>query len=296
MAEGGRKWLAYGCFGCLGVLGIVIVLAVGMFLAGKSAVNSEQVSEQTLEPDLTRAVAAAQPAGKGGRVRLDLSDGEFHVQPARAGEPLRIEARYDSNSYELLEVLDTEGEGWSYEVTFGRTSSGMMNMLRQALGGSSPRVDVYLPQDVRLDLELEIAQGGAQVELGGLWLTTAELEFNQGGFQLEIGEPLRQPMERLTIHGSMGGFSASKLGNASPRELDIDFRMGGMDVDLRGHWVQDADVSISFGMGGGNVRLPKDVEIVGLAGDRVVARRDPEIKAPILTFSVSGDLDNLEFN
>ena len=170
------------------------------------------------------------------------------------------------------------------------------NMLRQALGGSSPRVDVYLPQDVRLDLELEIAQGGAQVELGGLWLTTAELEFNQGGFQLEIGEPLRQPMERLTIYGSMGGFSASKLGNASPRELDIDFRMGGMDLDLRGHWVQDADVSISFGMGGGNVRLPKDVEIVGLAGDRVVARRDPEIKAPILTFSVSGDLDNLEFN
>ena len=112
---------------------------------------------------------------------------------------------------------------------------------------------------------------------------------------LSIEEPVREPMQRLSIHGSMGGLVAKRLGNASPRELDVDVRMGGIDLDLRGQWMRDADVSIAIGMGGGAVRLPKDARIVGLPGERIVVQRDPEIQPPTLTFSVSGDPDSLKF-
>ena len=101
-------------------------------------------------------------------------------------------------------------------------------------------------------------------------------------------------MERLSIVGSMGGFEASSLGNASPRELEVDFSMGGMDLDLRGRWAGDSDISLRSSMGGGVLRLPRDVRIEGLATSRIGDPTETEVEPPTLRFSVSSDMGNLE--
>ena len=94
---------------------------------------------------------------------------------------------------------------------------------------------------------------------------------------------------------------AQSLGNASPRLLEIDHRMGGMSVDLRGSWVRDAQVRITQRMGGGEVRLPEGVEIEGLSLRRIGRARagqgSPEVPMPKLDMSVSsvfGKLDVIE--
>ena len=113
---------------------------------------------------------------------------------------------------------------------------------------------------------------------------------------LSVGEPLRAPMDRLAISASMGGAAVRSLGNASPRKLDVEFSMGGMDLDLEGHWMQDSEISISNSMGGGSVHLPRGVNIVGVSThERVRAPEDPETKLPTLTFTISGSRDDLEF-
>ena len=145
-----------------------------------------------------------------------------------------------------------------------------------------------------LDLDVKLNQGGAAVELGGLWLTAARFEFAQGGFELQVDEPLREPMDRLVIHGSMGGFGASGIGNASPRNLEVDVSMGGMGLDLRGDWVVDSDITVRLTQGGGMMRLPRDVEIVGLAMTRGTVKGDEELPRPKLTFSVSSGEGELE--
>jgi hypothetical protein len=101
-------------------------------------------------------------------------------------------------------------------------------------------------------------------------------------------------MERLSLNISMGGGEISTLGNASPRTLDVVHRMGGMELDLRGQWMQDSDISINSSMGGGLVRLPRNVEIRGLDGRRPGPPSSPEIKPPTLTFSVSSKMGELE--
>jgi hypothetical protein len=64
--------------------------------------------------------------------------------------------------------------------------------------------------------------------------------------------------------------------------------MGGMIVDLRGQWVRDADVRIASLMGGAEIRLPRDVEIKGLAlGRNPAPGREPEVAPPKLEMSVS---------
>ena len=318
-AMGGTSWLKYGCFGCLGLVGLVILIAMGLAGVALVQVRSEQVADRVLTPDLP--VTAVAPTADGtepveapgsdlppaagapavlegvGTVVLELSEAEFEVVPGKPGERLHVEATYDANSYVLEETLETgEGPSWTYGVNFRRArGSGLLAALKELLGGTKPKVRVVLPVDLPLTLEARTSRGAMWMELGGLWLQTADLEFSQGGFELQVSEPLHGPMERFTINGSMGGFTASRLGNASPRRLEVDFGMGGMVLDLRGRWVADSDISITTSMGGSIVRLPKDVIIEGLDVDGPRGQPTDELRPPILRFSTSSSMGNLEF-
>jgi hypothetical protein len=291
----GRKWLTCGCGGCLAIVVLVVLIVVAVFGRAWVGVRNEDVAERVLEPEIPLAEAVdPEIGGKPGRVILRAVSGEFHLRPARPGESLRVEANYDRQAFDLRERFDPGGERWTYEIDFERKSTMLMSLLKSVIGGTPSRMTIYLPADVPLELEVYIRQGGGDMELGGLWLTSGEIEFSQGGFELEVSEPLREPMESLVIRGSMGGFVAAGLGEASPRRLDVECRMGGMELDLRGNWVVDSEISIRTSQGGASVRLPRDVEIVGLDTDRVALRGDEESPRPTLTFSVSADQGNLE--
>jgi hypothetical protein len=181
------------------------------------------------------------------------------------------------------------GQPWTYRVTFRRTGSWLVTALKELLGGTRPEVRVWLPNDTPLNLDLDVSQGGAEIELGGLWLTSADLNLDKGGCKLDISEPLHAPMERLQVRGSMGGLAATGLGNASPRRLEVDFSMGGMSLDLGGRWVRDSDVTIRTRMSGAAVQLPRDVNVVGLDRERFDLRERPEVPRPTLRFSVTTD-------
>ena len=291
----GRKWLACGCLGCLAIVVAVLLLIASFFGTAWVGVRNEQVAERTLEPRIEAGEAIGPEAAiKPGRVVLRTTSGEFHLKPARRGESLRVEATYDENTYELREHFEPGGERWTYEIEFERKSSMLMSLLKAMVGGAGSRVEIYLPEDVPLELEVHVRQGGGQIDLGGLWLTSVEIDCTQGGFELAVSKPLREPMESLVLHGSMGGFSADGLGDASPRRLEVDWSMGGMELDLRGKWVVDSDISIRTRQGGASVMLPRDVEIVGLETRGVALRGDEETPRPTLTFSVSATQGELE--
>jgi hypothetical protein len=293
-ASSGKSWLKYGCGGCLAVIGLVVLLAVG--LAGVAAIRarSEQVEDRVLTQELATGAAAAADSGgasaEPGRVILDLSHAEFDVRPAPPGEPIRVDARYDRGSYELVETLETGPDGgWTYRVRFRRTTSGLLTWLEEMFGGTRPDVRVLLPADVPMDLELRLAEGASKVELGGLWLHAAELTLEKGGFEVAIGEPLREPVERFVLRASMGGLELESLGNASPRNLDVEVSMGGFELDLGGHWLADAAISIDSRMSGTEVRLPRGVRIEGLEGSAIGPLVEPETPLPRLTFEVYHD-------
>lgn len=172
-----------------------------------------------------------------------------------------------------------------------------MTALRQMVGGTSPVVKVLLPPDVPLDLEATTSQGGLELELGGLWLRTAEIEFQQGGAEISFSEPLRSPMEHLSVNGAMGGVALMGVGKASPRKLDLSFSMGGGFFDLSGPWQNDADISISASMGGAQVQLPSGLPMEGLDVEFSRAPVDQEVPLPTLRFDISpSTMESLEFN
>lgn len=308
------KWFKYGCFGCLGVLALLLVAGAVIWGLAYQKTASMDVQEQILTHPLeeapavtAEALAADMPAGAGeameasrpvpGRVTLNLSQADFRVEPAGPGEPLRVEGTFDRNSYTLEESFEAADDGgWDYQVRFSRSEgAGLLTTLSEMISGARPKLAIYLPPGHPMALKADVKQGGLTAELGGLWITEADLDFAMGGFDFRVSEPLREPMERMVIRGQMGGGSFAQLGNASPRSLEVEFKMGGLSLDLHGAWKQDARIAIEQSMGGAHVGLPSGVNFEGLppeAGTRPQAGPD----APTLTFEVSGSSGDLKFD
>jgi len=301
--SGGKQMVKYGCFGCIGLVAIAVLFAglVGgmAYLKSRSeAVEKETFSHEPLEGEETvqgPATADGDEATEG-HVVLDLAGAEFEIGPAAEGGKLEVQATYDRNSYELIEQFEPDGgSGWSYRVSFRRTGSSLVVALKELISGNRPELTILLPPDLSIRLDLGLAEGGARVELGGMWITDATIEMEKGGLELRVSDPMPIPMERLAIHGKMGGLAATKLGNASPRELELDFRMGGMSVDLRGEWRADAQITIHASMGGGVLRLPRNVRIEGLDTRRGVGSMDEEeVPLPTLSFAAESELGELQ--
>jgi len=314
---GGRGCFKTGCLvvlGCFGLFVMVVTLVVGLaWMKASSSKPESQVLTQpvpeTPAPQPTTGAPATPPSGVAataenvGRVVLDLADAEIRIEPGPPGQPIRIEASYDKSTSTLEENFEPGGEGpWTYTVTFRRTGGmGFFTRMFEGFAGKAPKVHVFLPPDVPLDLDFNLSQGESVVRLGGLWLTNANVEFSQGGIDLSIDQPLKEPIEHLAIKGSMGGGNFQGLGNASPRQLEVDFSMGGMALDLRGQWVRDADIRIQSKMGGAGVRLPTNVVIEGLEHTKGVnltpstPQGSKEIPIPVLRFSVSSAMGEVEF-
>jgi hypothetical protein len=306
VAQGeGRKWLKYGCLGCTGCLGLVLLVAAFVVATAWSRARSERVEERVLtHAPATPAAPAnsetdrAQPTAPG-RVVLDLSDAEFHIEPGRAGEPVHVEATFDENSFSLDEASEgAEGGPWTYRVGFRRTrpSSWWLDALQQAFSRGRPSVRVFLPPDVPIALEAGIQRGGAIVELGGLHLTSVDLDVSMGGLELSVGEPTREPIERFAAKLSMGGGEFRSLGNASPRQLGIEYSMGGMMLDLRGGWRTDSEITLRGSMGGAQVELPRDVRVEGVPDRTFPPPDNAEVPVPTLRFTTSSQMGEVEFD
>lgn len=259
---------AKGCFktGCLGCLGsiAVIILAIGSvsLVAWNDSRNTQPV-DTVLAPE--EAATAPDPAfyRLGGVVRLELSEGEFSIFPADHGEGLRVEAVYDDAMHDLDQnFVVGQDSTWEYSLEFKQTQSGLRAMMRSIFAkGPSPRLRIFLPQDIPMDLITDISQGGLEAELGGLRLRNANMELDMGGLELSVSRPLAHPMTSMHIRTNMGGLDGVDLGNASPRELAINCKLGGGQIGLEGAWMNDCLVSLSVDMGGLSVEMPADVEV-----------------------------------
>ncbi len=303
-----RRRLKYGCLGLLATAGALALGALALvgFVWVRQGSASPQTREFTHEatavsdaPSPAERTELASAVAEGpGRVELDLELGLFTIQPGEFGEPLRLVAHYDTRAFDLEESFESDPNGgWVYRVGFKSSRGSHLGLLGAKVGfvrgTRSPTLRLILPRGTPLALHAYIATGHTAVELGGLSLTDVDLVFHHGGLRLSVDEPLARPVDSFSVRGKLGALIATSLGNASPSILTIDQRMGGLDVDLRGAWVRDADVRIVCRMGGGALRLPEGVAIEGLRPDLALRNVESEIRQPTVHMSVTSRLGEL---
>ncbi len=294
-----------GCLGCLGTFLVLLLLGGGLALMGWNSARHKDMQDQQLTPI---EAAAQTDASLGlptdvlhkfaGKVVLDLSHGSFIIKPAPEGEGLSARARFDAEAYTISEEFTVQPDStWVYHLKFFRHLNGGQAIFRSLfMKGARPEVQVFLPQDVPLVLVGNISQGGMEAEFGGLWLKEADLSYEKGGFSFGFSEPLREPMDRLFVHGAMGGTEMTLIGNASPAILDVNLRMGGGDIDLSGQWLQDCHASFAVRMGGMSVTIPKDVAVDGaMMSDTDMVMPAGENPLPVLHITKQQSMGEIEF-
>lgn len=301
--KGCLKSCALGCagFAALLVIGGVIISTLA-WKALNGGDDKRPLAENAVstvvgavnEPMSARA--ARLTTTQGGRVRLVLGEGEFRLRPAGPGEGLHARAEYDSTRHRLTELFTVLPDStWEYHLDCRQVGSS--SFLKQLFGGerNNAKVTVYLPAEVPIDLVLEGRRGGCDADLGGLWLRTGDIRFHQGGIELEFSSPLREPMESLRLQARMGGIAAKRVGNASPRALDIDCAMGGGDFDLRGAWRGDCTARATANMGGISIKVPSEMRVEGHgAMEPTLTGNTAEVPAPVLRLSATAKMGEVE--
>jgi hypothetical protein len=232
-----------------------------------------------------------------GTVELDVRYAELIVVPGRPGEPIRLEADYDAAKFELEQSLvENAGGVWTYRLEFGLRRSLWLSMM----GTSSNRLRLFLPPGVPFRVQGEVRMGAGEFELGGLAVRSVDLECRMGGLLLAFSDPLPEPMERLAVSGRMGGGEIGRLGNASPRLVSVEQRMGGFELDLRGAWRDDSTIRLDFGMGGASVLSTDEANVrigersVSMGDLQVADLGEPDPALPTITIDVVGAMGGVD--
>jgi len=304
-----------GCFGCLGVILLAVVLPLGwVFLEMARGVPETRRETQELthvlpgNPDLAAQGGLPLPEGAlaalpTGRVHVDFSMASFTIEPGPAGEPIRVEADYDTGTYELVEEYQAEGElGWTYNLSF-RPKVSWIRRLFAGSHGENNSIRLILPRGTPMSLAGDLGVGQSDLELGGLWLTDVSLDIGIGDHTIRFSEPLAQPLETLHLSSWVGEVKVMRIGNASPSQATLSHRLGEVYFDLRGEWRNDSAVEVTCGVGACGVRLPGEgvnVDLVRASisiGDQRTPERGnlrPTIEgAPTIHVDITGTLGEL---
>lgn len=312
MEDQGSVWIKRGCLGC-GLLVVLAVVASGaLWMVFVSRAGEEPRPEhvesahplpsvpEPAPPDGSALPGVALPAAgrpEPLRVDLDIVASEVEVEPGPAGEPIRLEATYDTRRFDLEETFDAASG--RYRVRF-RNRRPLFFVGRVESGSNHLRLVV--PRDHPVAIDGRIRMGESRLELGGLWVTDVDLRLGAGEHRLSFAEPLREPLGRFDLQSGVGEVEIRRLGNASPAEAEIHQGVGELTADLSGAWRRDARVEVKLGIGECRVRAPDEAALrvvdsdigLGQKSIRAASSRTPVPGEPTVELTVSGGIGEVQ--
>ena len=284
--RGRKKWWVVGCLALPAVIILALATVAGLtWWSSRSAEPRSTVLVHERSDSEPLHDQGSTTTGAPLRVLLELESCEVYIEPSAAGEALSVEAHYDAHDYLLEEIIE-QGVPELYRLRFLATSSRLITGLKQGLRGGQPQLRIRLPVDRPLELILVQRNGGAIVDFSGLHLLAAEFDVSGTLLKVDADERLRGELERFTVQGRQGGLVVESLDLMQPKRVDIDYRMGQAQLDLRGTWISDTTIDLSMSIVDVILRLPREARIQGLDTDRIESPLSEELPAATLTFSV----------
>ena len=336
MSENRSGCLRNGCFGCVGLVGLGLLVMVAFtamgFVASQrpSEIESETVRKElppstvtlpryeprpgelsaeadaelgdqleTITEGAGRSLEFARiedlefPTTGVGTLRVDLRMGEFFIVPSD-GDQIEVVSEFDTRRFELSQEFKENGEDWEYEVEFGPKGrfSGLFGS-----NADDNRVEIRVPRGRPIRIVGEMKMGRSESELGGLWLQDWDMDLGMGEHYIDVSEPTPQAARSFRTEGRMGALHIGDLGNASPEDVQVEFRMGEVKVGLEGPWITDSEIYVNCGMGECRIETPDNVHVETEAtiamGERSVRTPDTDLipeGAPTLQLKVQGSM------
>ena len=189
--------------------------------------------------------------------RVDYGAGTLRLAPGSERDLYRVSMSYDPERYVPLSEFDA-GAG-SVRLGLAAAGAGGFHI------GSRRQLDqtafVTLSPAIALDLALQLGAAEADLELGGLHLSTLQVSTGASRTTLRFSRPTAGHCERAEITAGAADISVLALGNSRCRRIRFEGGVGKVLLDLSGAWISGTQIDAHMAIGALTLRLPRDVGI-----------------------------------
>lgn len=246
--------------------GVACVVGLGILALGAGAAEAQSWRDVTESRQITDERSLD--------VRVTYGAGTFNARRGERGVLYRMQLRYDEDTFTPVAVLDGD------ELRLGTESVG--RHVRIGRGDRGGNLDLFLSDEVPMNLTMDFGAVSADLDLGGLRLTELEIATGASRTVLNISEPNRERMRHASLDIGAAEFTALGLGNLNTSSLEVDAGVGDITLEFSGDLQRDMEVSIDMGLGslelripeGVGVRLKKDTFLVSIDTEGLVKRGD----------------------
>ncbi len=233
---------------------VTILLFCGLLMFVGCGLDEHIPIEMT---SMSRAQPLAKEKSLDSKVRFDIGSLEISGRD-KATELYAFDLEYDKASYEPDVRYQTSLAGGEGILSFNLRRTRKSGIRKQRYNN---RIRLAFNNSVPLNLAVEAGVGDARLSLSGMKLTRFNLESGVGGAKIVVYEPNSVPCDYVGIKNGVGGLEAVGLGNLDFRTLEFEGGVGGADLDLTGEWKRDADIGIRVGVGGVNLKMPREIGV-----------------------------------
>jgi hypothetical protein len=202
----------------------------------------------------------AQPLGKekslNSTIRFDIGSLEI-TGGQENGRLYSLDLEYDKASY-APELSYDSAAGEEGRFFFDLHSTRRKGIRKERYNN---KLRLAFTDSIPLDLRVSAGVGDARLSLSGMKISRIEFESGVGGAKISAYEPNAILCEHIKLKNGVGGFDATGLGNLNFKEFDFEGGVGGANLDFTGEWKQNADIRIRVGVGGINVRMPREIGV-----------------------------------
>jgi hypothetical protein len=190
-------------------------------------------------------------------IRFDI--GSMEITGDEKLSPLySMDLEYDKNSYEPKVKYESVLNGTEGRFSFRLDSTHKLGIRRER---QNNRLRLAFTDSIPLELRVTAGVGDARLSLSGMKISGIDFESGVGGAKISAYEPNTVPCEYIHLKNGVGSIEAVGLGNLNFREFEFQGGVGGANLDFTGEWKQNADIHIEVGVGGVNVRMPREIGV-----------------------------------
>lgn len=180
---------------------------------------------------------------------VEFGAGRLNLTPGTAGTLYRASLNYDQAQI-TPEITYSDGT-----LHVGMQSGHIRGNMRHRGRGNT--LDLQLGPDVPLNLDVQFGAGEAAMDLGGLTLQNLKIATGASRADVRFSKPTVGACESMELQVGAAQMNVQALGNASPKQLEVQGGAGEVNLDLTGAWRNDMTGKFSLGMGGLNLKVPR---------------------------------------
>jgi hypothetical protein len=193
-------------------------------------------------------------------IDAELGAGQFNITAGNISELAMIDIEYDKRTVKYYVDYYEKGETGFLSLESDRKNNVNFD-------GNENRWDIVLSDKFESKLDLNIGACDAKIDFGGLPLKYLSIEIGAASGLIEFSKPNPVRLEEFRMNAGASSLDMEMLGNANFDNFNFSGGVGSFDLDFRGEYHGESEITIEIGLGSAEITLPADVPIRVISDD-----------------------------